>query len=132
MHAETRDRTGDLQIFSLTLSQLSYRGFGVDPPVCAQVWEVNGVPRPHPLLAEPPRPKNDHAEQTQRAQWGIPLDRRCPPSADLPCPWSRCRRGCPGPSGLAASLVEGRGPDPGRVAVCISKSDPSRTVEMEH
>ena len=23
---ETRDRTGDLQIFSLTLSQLSYRG----------------------------------------------------------------------------------------------------------
>ena len=24
-HAETRDRTGDLQIFSLTLSQLSYR-----------------------------------------------------------------------------------------------------------
>ena len=27
-NAETRDRTGDLQIFSLTLSQLSYRGFG--------------------------------------------------------------------------------------------------------
>ena len=27
MHAETRDRTGDLQIFSLTLFQLSYRGF---------------------------------------------------------------------------------------------------------
>ena len=26
--AETRDRTGDLQIFSLTLSQLSYRGDG--------------------------------------------------------------------------------------------------------
>ena len=26
VHAETRDRTGDLQIFSLTLSQLSYRG----------------------------------------------------------------------------------------------------------
>ena len=25
-HAETPDRTGDLQIFSLTLSQLSYRG----------------------------------------------------------------------------------------------------------
>ena len=25
-NAETRDRTGDLQIFSLTLSQLSYRG----------------------------------------------------------------------------------------------------------
>ena len=24
--AETRDRTGDLQIFDLTLSQLSYRG----------------------------------------------------------------------------------------------------------
>ena len=29
--AETRDRTGDLQIFSLTLSQLSYRGFGSEP-----------------------------------------------------------------------------------------------------
>ena len=28
INAETRDRTGDLQIFSLTLSQLSYRGFG--------------------------------------------------------------------------------------------------------
>ena len=26
MRAKTRDRTGDLQIFSLTLSQLSYRG----------------------------------------------------------------------------------------------------------
>ena len=26
-NAETRDRTGDFQIFSLTLSQLSYRGF---------------------------------------------------------------------------------------------------------
>ena len=25
-NAETQDRTGDLQIFSLTLSQLSYRG----------------------------------------------------------------------------------------------------------
>ena len=29
--AETRDRTGDLQIFSLTLSQLSYRGTGFIP-----------------------------------------------------------------------------------------------------
>ena len=27
-HAETRDRTGDLQIFGLTLSHLSYRGNG--------------------------------------------------------------------------------------------------------
>ena len=26
-NAETRDRTGDLQIFGLTLSQLSYRGY---------------------------------------------------------------------------------------------------------
>ena len=26
VHAETRDRTGDLQIFSLTLSRLSYSG----------------------------------------------------------------------------------------------------------
>ena len=28
-NAETRDRTGDLQIFGLTLSQLSYRGLDV-------------------------------------------------------------------------------------------------------
>ena len=27
--ASTRDRTGDLQIFSLTLSQLSYRGIKI-------------------------------------------------------------------------------------------------------
>ena len=31
-NAETRDRTGDLQIFSLTLSQLSYRGSAMLPP----------------------------------------------------------------------------------------------------
>ena len=30
-HAETRDRAGDLQIFSLTLSQLSYRGSALPP-----------------------------------------------------------------------------------------------------
>ena len=28
-NAETRDRTGDLQIFGLTLSQLSYRGLTI-------------------------------------------------------------------------------------------------------
>jgi hypothetical protein len=37
-NAETRDRTGDLQIFSLTLSQLSYRGTGflrvASPELC--------------------------------------------------------------------------------------------------
>ena len=32
MPAETRDRAGDLQIFSLTLSQLSYRGHDDLPP----------------------------------------------------------------------------------------------------
>ena len=35
--AETRDRTGDLQIFSLTLSQLSYRGccgYSIPMPIC--------------------------------------------------------------------------------------------------
>jgi hypothetical protein len=62
-HAETRDRTGDLQIFSLTLSQLSYRGFwagrlGFGPslgasvnrdqprPSCGPGWE-----QPRSLLA---------------------------------------------------------------------------------
>ena len=34
-HAETRDRTGDLQIFGLTLSQLSYRG-----SVCVRLVEI--------------------------------------------------------------------------------------------
>ena len=33
-NAETQDRTGDLQIFSLTLSQLSYRGFKGSVRVC--------------------------------------------------------------------------------------------------
>ena len=36
--AETRDRTGDLQIFSLTLSQLSYRG-----SVLASGFRVSGA-----------------------------------------------------------------------------------------
>ena len=31
-NAVTQDRTGDLQIFSLTLSQLSYRGLGAIAP----------------------------------------------------------------------------------------------------
>ena len=39
-HAETRDRTGDLQIFGLTLSQLSYRG--------SCIWIVHVFPTtPH-------------------------------------------------------------------------------------
>ena len=38
--AETWDRTGDLQIFSLTLSQLSYRGYEycAETPVLAKAW----------------------------------------------------------------------------------------------
>ena len=32
-NAETRDRTGDLQIFGLTLSQLSYRGMLIQSTV---------------------------------------------------------------------------------------------------
>ena len=44
-NAETRDRTGDLQIFSLTLSQLSYRGIGLvqaDPikRLCGNIIQV--------------------------------------------------------------------------------------------
>ena len=35
-NSETRDRTGDLQIFSLMLSQLSHRGFDIsESDVCA-------------------------------------------------------------------------------------------------
>ena len=39
-NAETRDRTGDLQIFSLTLSQLSYRGFEIFESVFCAVGAV--------------------------------------------------------------------------------------------
>jgi hypothetical protein len=66
--AETRDRTGDLQIFSLTLSQLSYRGFDIvaggqqfAPLPCAQnieffCWAVPPCSPPlAALLARPPR-----------------------------------------------------------------------------
>ena len=45
-HAETRDRTGDLQIFSLTLSQLSYRGFGRH----GKPWIVPSPHRPFTLI----------------------------------------------------------------------------------
>ena len=46
--AETQDRTGDLEIFSLTLSQLSYRGFRNNCPLQnmkrarAHSWRVDG------------------------------------------------------------------------------------------
>ena len=45
-NAETRDRTGDLQIFSLTLSQLSYRGIGLvqADPIKTFVWEHHSGP----------------------------------------------------------------------------------------
>ena len=36
-YAETRDRTGDLQIFSLTLSQLSYRGSEKEKDGCSMI-----------------------------------------------------------------------------------------------
>ena len=46
--AETQDRTGDLEIFSLTLSQLSYRGFRNECPLQKMMragthsWRVDG------------------------------------------------------------------------------------------
>ena len=42
--AKTRDRTGDLQIFSLTLSQLSYRGYEVAKK---DGWAPKYAPTPH-------------------------------------------------------------------------------------
>ena len=43
--AETRDRTGDLQIFSLTLSQLSYRGLVLaGRNLCQQRKPMHGAP----------------------------------------------------------------------------------------
>ena len=45
-NAETRDRTGDLQIFSLSLSQLSYRGFGRH----GKPWIVPSPHRPFTLI----------------------------------------------------------------------------------
>ncbi len=58
-HAETRDRTGDLQIFGLTLSQLSYRGCNRPP----------GIPKPSPACgrkhasSKPNKPKQDHPKR---------------------------------------------------------------------
>ena len=56
-NAETRDRTGDLQIFSLTLSQLSYRGTctakqseaRAEPTVRARCWARTCPSRPRLL-----------------------------------------------------------------------------------
>ncbi len=58
-HAETRDRTGDLQIFGLTLSQLSNRGHNRPP----------GIPKPSPACGrkhascKPNKPKQDHPKR---------------------------------------------------------------------
>ena len=41
-NAETRDRTGDLKIFSLTLSQLSYRGTGKPRPATLTLHAKSG------------------------------------------------------------------------------------------
>ena len=41
--AETRDRTGDLQIFSLTLSQLSYRGHIISVGKDVILCKIRGV-----------------------------------------------------------------------------------------
>ena len=42
-NAETRDRTGDLQIFSLTLSQLSYRGLMMQQTLCTDLLSARLV-----------------------------------------------------------------------------------------
>ena len=54
--AATRDRTRDLQIFSLTLSQLSYRGATTRPhpsptPPCTRTRSPSSASRTHPLCA---------------------------------------------------------------------------------
>ena len=51
--AETRERTGDLQIFGLTLSQLSYRGLMSDQnPSHEKLWDAwRALPRANRLAA---------------------------------------------------------------------------------
>ena len=52
--AKTRDRTGDLQIFSLTLSQLSYRGSGIEGAALIVVdlaWHFGLLPARRGCLA---------------------------------------------------------------------------------
>ena len=49
--AETRDRTGDLQIFGLTLSQLSYRGLMMPEDVIPGNHFLFGLFRPFKLGA---------------------------------------------------------------------------------
>ena len=52
--AETRDRTGDLQIFSLTLSQLSYRGHSITMGIGINYNTFVPIPQ-----ATPMRPRSD-------------------------------------------------------------------------
>ena len=53
LSAETRDRAGDLQIFGLALSQLSYRGcWRSQAKLCHMHW--------HNLLESPPRVGKPH------------------------------------------------------------------------
>ena len=62
MRAETRDRTGDFQIFGLTLSQLSYRGHTKIAPNVA-----NPDPRIHTHTHTQPRQRTNttqHLNQT--------------------------------------------------------------------
>ena len=49
-HAETRDRTGDLQIFSLTLSQLSYRGLEMRQQIWVSSYSAQNEDMPVDLL----------------------------------------------------------------------------------
>ena len=49
-HAETRDRTGDLQIFSLTLSQLSYRGLEMRQQIWVCSYSAHNEDMPVDLL----------------------------------------------------------------------------------
>ena len=55
-HAETRDRTGDLQICSLTLSQLSYRGrrHAVHAAKYLPGWPRHGMSAPSSLRMSTP------------------------------------------------------------------------------
>ena len=63
-YAETRDRTGDLQIFSLTLSQLSYRGG----------WALTWCGPVGSLLALSESPENDKLKSPEQlARSRIPL-----------------------------------------------------------
>ena len=66
-NAETRDRTGDLQIFSLALSQLSYRGLGDGAIMQAHLQKLPHTPTWRCIVTTP---QACQSPQAAKKEWG--------------------------------------------------------------